>query len=64
MRNDRLYRTVVGGLVLLMAVGVPRLAAAADVVLLSSNGMRPVLDEVLRTVGLQRAIEIELSPAA
>ena len=47
MRNDRLYRTVVGGLVLLMAVGVSRLAAAADVVLLSSNGMRPVLDEVL-----------------
>jgi molybdate transport system substrate-binding protein len=47
MRNDRLHQTVVGGLVLLMAVGVPGLAAAADVVLLSSNGMRPVLEEVL-----------------
>jgi molybdate transport system substrate-binding protein len=32
---------------MLVALGVPGLAAAADVVLLSSNGMRAVLEEVL-----------------
>ena len=47
MRNDRVNHIAVCGLALLIAFGVPRAAAAADVVLLASNGIRPVLDEVL-----------------
>jgi molybdate transport system substrate-binding protein len=47
MRNDRVNHIAVRGLALLIAFGVPRAAAAADVVLLASNGIRPVLDEVL-----------------
>jgi molybdate transport system substrate-binding protein len=47
MRNDRVDHLVACGLALLIAFAVPRVAAAADVVLLASNGIRPVLDEVL-----------------
>ena len=47
MRHDVADYTVISGLVLLTAFGVPRVAAAADVVLLASNGIRPVLEEAL-----------------
>jgi molybdate transport system substrate-binding protein len=47
MRHHRVNYVGVCGLALLIALGVPRVAAAADVVLLASNGIRPVLDEVL-----------------
>jgi molybdate transport system substrate-binding protein len=47
MRTDRVNHIVVCGLALLIAVGIPRVAAAADVVLLASNGIREVLEEAL-----------------
>lgn len=47
MRNDRVNHITVCGLALLLALAVPRIAAAAEIVLLASNGIRPVLDEVL-----------------
>ena len=47
MRHDRAIHTVVGGLALLMALAAPRVAAAADIVVFASNGIKAVLEEAL-----------------